>query len=284
MDVGAAPLIAWRKDVTLWSFWYTNLVDMKRNVPKARGRGRTSPAYQKLYRLIVNGRLPPGARIAEGPLAEALGVSRTPVREALQRLWQEGLLVEVGGGTGLRGRLAVAPLQRERMEELYALRGAVEALAARDLSKSAAAKREDLARKLEEIEEAFHEAVRQEPQAYDRLFELHQAFHHALVEATTGPETRAVLRMLKPQIDRYEWFYAPMAGPDFTPTRREHAEIVEAVRNGNPLELEQTIRANWSNAAQRQGPLIDRIDGLLPGQAPPFSISRSLVGDAPEVR
>src|SRR5215207_9751925 len=106
--------------------------------------------------MIVHGRLPPGARIAEGPLAKMLGVSRTPVRESLQRLRQEGLLIEVGGGSGLRGRLAVAPLQRERMEELYALAAAIEALAVRGLSKVEPARREVLARQLEKIDAAFH--------------------------------------------------------------------------------------------------------------------------------
>jgi DNA-binding GntR family transcriptional regulator len=155
--------------------------------------------------MIVYGRLPPGARIAEGPLAEMLGVSRTPVREALQRLRQEGLLIEVGGGSGLRGRLAVAPLQRDRMEELYALAGAIEALAVRGLSRVEATEREVLARRLEKIERAFHTEARRRTPEYDRLFELHQAFHRALVEAGAGPETRAVLRTLKSQMDRYEW-------------------------------------------------------------------------------
>src|SRR5687768_12433337 len=127
--------------------------------------------------MIVYGRLPPGARVAEGPLAEMLGVSRTPVREALQRLRQEGLLVQVGGGSGLRGRLAIAPLQRERMEELYALAAAIEALAVRGLSRVEAAEREKLARRLERIERAFHAAARRRTPEYDRLFELHQAFH-----------------------------------------------------------------------------------------------------------
>jgi DNA-binding GntR family transcriptional regulator len=246
---------------------------------QARAAGaRTSGAYEQLHQLIVHGRLPPGARIAEGPLAEMLGVSRTPVREAMQRLRREGLLIEVGGGSGLRGRLAVAPLQRERMEELYALAGAIEALAVRGLSEAEAARREELARRLETIEAAFHaEAGRRAPE-YDRLFELHQAFHRTLVEAAAGPETRAVLRTIKPQMDRYEWFYAPMAGPDFTPTRREHAAIVEAVRRGSPRELEDAVRANWLNAAQRLGPLIERFDGRLPGGPPVFSISSSLVG------
>ena len=243
---------------------------------KARSEARVArvtPAYEQIYRLIVQGRLPPGARVAEGRLAETLGVSRTPVREALQRLRQEGLLVEVGGGAGLRGRVAVAPLQRDRMEELYALTAAVEGLAARGLTRVEASQRKQLARRLETIERAFHAEARRQSPEFDRLFELHHAFHRELVEAAAGPETRAVLRTIRPQMDRYEWFYAPMAGPDFTPTRIEHAAIIEAVQHGNAQDLERAVRANWLNAAQRLGPLIERFEGLLP-VAPMFSISR----------
>ena len=254
-------------------------MDINTKTLKQRGSARISRAYEQLYKLIVQGRLPPGARIAEGPLAETLGVSRTPVREAMQRLRQEGLLVEVGGGSGLRGRLAVAPLQRERMEELYALAGAVEGLAARGVSKLAAAQRVKVARKLEAIERAFHAEARRRSPEYDRLFELHQSFHRGLVEAAAGPETRAVLRTIRPQLDRYEWVYAPMAGPDFTPTRTEHAAIIHAVQHGNAQELERAVRANWLNAAQRLGPLIERFDGWLPPGTPSFSISRISVDD-----
>ena len=77
-------------------------MSVKTKDTKHAAHGRTSRAYTQLYQLIEYGRLPPGARIAEGPLAEMLGVSRTPVREAMQRLRQEGLLIEVGGGSGLR--------------------------------------------------------------------------------------------------------------------------------------------------------------------------------------
>ena len=246
-------------------------MDIKTKRPKQTGGARISRAYEQLYELIVHGRLPPGARIAEGPLAETLGVSRTPVREALQRLRQEGLLIEVGGGAGLRGRLAVAPLQRERMEELYALAAALEGLAARGVSKIEAREREQLARRLETIERAFHAEARRRSPEFDRLFERHQAFHDTLVEAAAGPETRAVLRTIKPQLDRYEWFYAPIAGPDFTPTRNEHAAIVQAVRHGNAQELERAVRANWLNGAQRLGPLIERFDGRLPRATSVFS-------------
>ena len=239
-----------------------------------------SRVYDRLLELIVYGRLPPGARVAEGPLAEALGVSRTPVREALHRLRQEGLLMEVGGGLGLRGRLAVAPLQRARVEELYALAGAIEGLAARGLCRLDRAQREALARRLEEIERAFHEEAGRPAPEFDRLFELHKAFHRTFVEAAAGPETRAVLGTIQPQLDRYEWFYAPITGPDFSPTRREHAAIVEAVRHGTEQELEDAVRANYANGTLRMGPLIDRFDGRLPAGAPVFSISSVLVGDA----
>jgi DNA-binding GntR family transcriptional regulator len=241
---------------------------------KKRADGeRISRAYDQLFDMIVHGRLPPGARIAEGPLAKMLGVSRTPVRESLQRLRREGLLIEVGGGSGLRGRLAVAPLDCDRMEELYALAGAIEALAVRALSKAEAPEREKLARRLEKIESAFHVEARRRAPEYDRLFELHRSFHRELVEASAGPATSAVLRTIRPQMDRYEWFYAPMAGPDFTPTRREHAAIVDAVRRGNAQDLERSVRANWSNAARRLGPLIERFDGRLPAVTPLFSMS-----------
>jgi DNA-binding GntR family transcriptional regulator len=242
---------------------------VRNSYTKPAGGERTSRAYEQLYQLIVYGQLPPGARVAEGPLADMLGVSRTPVREALHRLRQEGVLIEVRGGSGLRGRLAVGPLQRDRMEELYALGGAIEALAVRCLGKVEAAKREELALRLEDIERAFHEAARRQIPEYDCLFQLHQAFHRALVEAGGGPETRAVLRTIKPQMDRYEWLYAPMAGPDFTPTRHEHAAIVEAVRRGDAQELERAVRTNWLNAAQRLGPHIQRFEGRLPA-APVF--------------
>ena len=256
-------------------------MSVKTKPPKEAATGRTSRVYEQLLQLIVYGRLPPGARIAEGPLAEILGVSRTPVREAMQRLRQEGLLIEVGGGAGLRGRLAVAPLERERMEEIYALAGAIESLGVRGLSNLDGAQREELAQRLDTIEEAFHAEARRQTPEYDRLFELHQAFHRSLVEAAAGPETRAVYGTIQPQLDRYEWFYAPMAGPDFTPTRREHAAIVEAVRRGDAQELETAIRANYSNGADRMGPLIERFDGLLPPGTPLFSISPISVGDLP---
>ena len=221
------------------------------------GPGRVSTVYRDLRDLIVHGRLPPGSRIAEGSLAEWLGVSRTPVREALQRLRQERLLVEVGGGAGVRVRLAVAPLRRQQMDELYSLAGALESFAARSLAAWTEQERTRLARKLEKTERAFSVEAKKRPIDYDALFELHDAFHRQLIADVVGPETSALLQTIRPQLDRYEWFYAPLIGPDFTATYAEHGEIIKALTAGNARRLERAVRANWQGSAGRLGPVID---------------------------
>lgn len=231
---------------------------------KTRSRpDRVSAPYEELRDLIVKGRLPPGARIAEGPLAEWLGVSRTPVREALQRLRRQRLLVEVGGGAGVRVRLAIAPLQRDQMEELYSLAGALESFAARGLAAWNERDRIRLARELRSIEQAFSDEASKSRVDYDKLFEMHDAFHRNLLRDATGPETAALFDHIRPHVDRYEWFYAPLIGPDFTATYTEHEAIIRAVRAGNARHIERAVRANWENSADRLAPVIEEYDARM---------------------
>lgn len=87
---------------------------------------QTAQARQRLRELIVSGVLAPGERLLEVPLAERLGVSRTPVRAALLRLAEEGLLEAAPGG-GHR----VRAFSRQDMLDAIELRGTLEGLAAR---------------------------------------------------------------------------------------------------------------------------------------------------------
>jgi len=243
---------------------------------------RIGTPYEELRALIVSGRLPPGARIAEEPLAEWLGLSRTPVREALQRLRQQRLLVEVGGGAGVRVRLAVAPLKRDQMQELYGLAGALEAHAARGLAAWTERERLRLARELESVEKSFAVEAAKNPLDYDRLFETHDAFHRELTRHAIGPETAALLHTIRPHLDRYEWFYAPLTGPDFTATHAEHRAIIDALKAGNARRLERAVQANWENGATRLAPVIEEYDARiqLPGGPITASWPRRLVAAA----
>ena len=56
---------------------------------------------------------------------------------------------------------------------------------------------------------------------------------------------------MRARLDRYEWLYAPLIGPDFSATYAEHAAIVAAVRGGGAGAAERAVRANWFNGGQR---------------------------------
>jgi DNA-binding GntR family transcriptional regulator len=91
-----------------------------------RTRSRADFVYESLRDAISDGRIAGGERVREEEVARNLGVSRTPVREALQRLQQRGLLV-FGPGRGLM----VAQLSQQQIIELYAMRQILEGSAAR---------------------------------------------------------------------------------------------------------------------------------------------------------
>src|SRR5687768_9042809 len=84
---------------------------MEETYSKMERGDRVTVVYHRLRELIVRGRLAPGARIIETVIAARLGVSRTPVRAALQRLQQEGYVVVASPGQ--QSRMAVAPLTQE---------------------------------------------------------------------------------------------------------------------------------------------------------------------------
>lgn len=129
-------------------------------------------AYVHLRQAILEARLLPGERIAEPALAEQLGVSRTPVREALQRLSQEGL-IELTPAKGARVRVVGV----KEVQEVYQVRAIIEAEAARLCAlKRSVEVIESLKQTLLSLDalptQAAHEAVR-----------LDMAFHAQMVAA-----------------------------------------------------------------------------------------------------
>jgi DNA-binding GntR family transcriptional regulator len=128
--------------------------------------------YDAIRERIVNGSLPRGGRVHQEDLADELGVSRTPVREALRRLAAEGL-VEMRTNRGAR----VADVDREGMLSAYEARLVVEPGAAR----LAAGARLD--RPLARMRAAIA-AQRRSVRSVERSFEANRDFHLALVDAS----------------------------------------------------------------------------------------------------
>lgn len=138
-------------------------------------RSVVDQVHEELLQRIVAGELPPGSRLRQEALAEELGVSRTPLREALARLVSEGL-VELEPNRGA----TVARRDFGDMEQAWRARLVVEPGAAR-----LAAERRDPA-----VLERMREIVRRQRDVADDLtasFELNRDFHLALVNAAGNP-------------------------------------------------------------------------------------------------
>ena len=217
-------------------------------------------AYESLRTLIVRGRLAPGTSIVEAEAALRLGVSRTPVREALRQLRHEGLVVQTGGGE--RPRLAVAPLSRSVLEQLYPATGALEGVAARDIVMLSARDRRSLATDMAKVDRRFRAVYSARKPDWDELFDLHDSFHRRLRAACAGPTMLSLLEALRPQVDRYEWVFAPLTGPDLSLSFGEHDAIVREVRAGTANGIERAVRANWFNGGTRLAAVIDTPEGV----------------------
>ena len=219
---------------------------------------RTAQAYGRLRELIVHGRLAPGSRLIETEVAERLGLSRTPVRGAFQRLTQEGYIVDPG--TGRQSRPCVAPLTQDDARELLYIVGEIEGLAAwRAASKDAQG---PLVAALEEQNSALLAEAKSAAPSRERIFELDTYFHRTCVEGGAGPRLLGLHDAIKPQAERYTRLYIEALLGKLVVSVDEHAAIVEAIDRGQPDLAQNRVQTNWRNAAHRLSGVIARAGEL----------------------
>ncbi len=170
--------------------------------------------------MIFDGSLKGGQRIPQEALAEKLGVSRVPVREALIALESDGLVASVPH----RG-MYVVPIRAEDVRDHYTIYGMVQGLAA------AGAARRMPAESLVRLEELLQQMREVEDQ--DVLNDLHWQFH-ALVNRSGGSQrTRSVLRQLARNLPREISVLA--AAVPVVEANRQHGILVEAIKAGDPV-------------------------------------------------
>lgn len=193
-----------------------------------------------LRELILSDTFPSGARLAESELAEQLGVSRTPVREALRQLAAEGL-VELPPNRGAR----VASWSADELESLFDLRSTLEprltAMATYRATDADIAELEQLALQMVALGSPGPE------QDLEALLPLNTAFHGRLVELANAPAFAAALSgaVRAPLVMRNFHAY------DDASMRRSlahHVEIVAALRAGDPHWASAVMAAHLRNA------------------------------------
>jgi len=187
--------------------------------------------YGHLKALLLSGRFAPGERLSEPLLAKELGVSRTPVREALMRLSEEGL-VELVPGKGARVR-AFTP---EEVEEVYGVRALLEGEAARQAALRATSW--ELSQ-LEAALRAIDEAPRED---YPEQMRRDLEFHRALVRLSGN---RTLLRLYEDLLATLALARSavPMLSQDEA-TRREHRAILRALKERDPEGAKRAVEAH----------------------------------------
>ncbi|WAM19181.1 GntR family transcriptional regulator [Rhodococcus sp. JS3073] len=201
-------------------------------------KSRPEMIAERLRAAIARGELASGNQLAEADLAQAFGVSRGPLREAMARLVAEGLLV-----THPHKGLFVVVHSDADVADIYAMRTAIENLAAklllsRDVDKAV--------RRLKLACEQMRSAL--QAGDYAAMSDADHLFHAVLVEESGSPrlirsaqtllvETRMCLGRLE---SKYEW---PMEAVD------EHVDIAEAIASRSPEAIEAAITEHMERAA-----------------------------------
>ena len=212
-------------------------------------------AFQEVRDLIVRGRLSPGMWIVEADLAQRLGMSRTPVRGALQWLQREGYVIEQKSAS--KSRMIVAPLTKEDSSELYAMVGHLEGLAGARTAQLPKEKRLEIVRQLRKLNLGLRSISRDQAARAGDIFDLDSSFHSTIVMASAGPRLMALYNAVKPQTERYWRLYASSIINDLHTSVSEHEAIIEAIRAGNSEQAEGALQLNWTNGGKRLGKVID---------------------------
>ena len=205
--------------------------------------------YDRLLERIVKGHYPPAARLVNRTLAEDLGVSVVPVREALGRLRSEGIVEHIPGAGSF-----VRALDDRSLAKLYALREQLEAFAVSEAARNAQTYQiqrlqhgcETMAKILERIEAATGNATRK--RLVETWIAADAAFHAAIIEAADNPWLGMAVERLRvlAHISQAKPREAPVG--IYRNALEEHRAIAKAIENQDGPSAESLMRKHIQRA------------------------------------
>ncbi len=204
-------------------------------------------AYERIINAIRSEELRSGERIVETELASWIGISRTPVREAIRRLESEGLITS----TPHLG-LTIAKLDYQSIIELYQMREVLESSAASLAAQHASDVEIDTLKELFKLEQ-------NSPEEYDHRARLNEAFHDALYRAAHNRYLLKELNGLRDSLTLLgKTTYVIEGRPQSA--LEEHQQIIDAIEARDPKRAEEASRRHIKSAQQLR---IRMINGLV---------------------
>lgn len=190
---------------------------------------------EALREAIITGLLEPGERLMEIQLAEEMGVSRTPVREAIRKLELEGFVVMVP-----RKGAYVAGVSYKDVKDVFEIRAALEALAA------GLAAEKITQEELDELERVLH--YEKEPDNLEAMVQSDTDFHALLYKASRNERLIGILANLREQIQRFRTTSLAVPGRvKYAIT--EHRDMVDAIARHDVQEAQNLATSHIENAA-----------------------------------
>ena len=192
--------------------------------------------FNTLRRAILKGELKPGERLMEITLADKLGVSRTPIREAIRKLELEGLVVMAP-----RKGAKVASITERYLNDVLEVRKGIEVLA---ISLACKRKTGEELEKLETIEQSFQKLI--ESGNLTELAEMDVKFHDTIYQATNNQRLVQLLNNLREQMYRYRMEYLKDIAVRRT-LAEEHKAICRALRERDEQQAEEYVSIHIDN-------------------------------------
>jgi DNA-binding GntR family transcriptional regulator len=189
---------------------------------------------EQLREQLLTGALPPGTRLAQGELAATFGVSRMPIRQALQTLASEGLVELVTGATAV-----VTPMSIPELQELYEIREALEPLATR-LAVPNVGRAELL-----QMRRALDVMVSTKVPA--EFLAANSVFHSTLCKQANRPRLLDILEHLRKLTDRYLHLHLVVL-ENTDHLSEEHAGILDAVERGDSPQADSLTRQHLATS------------------------------------
>lgn len=197
-------------------------------------------AYVKLRNWILDGTFAPGMQLRDKELAAQLGVSRTPIREALLRLEDEGLVQ-----TKPNRSTHVSSIDFHNAFHLYSIVWTLEKLA---LTQAFGSITEDHLQAMTEANERFLKKMK----TRDRLgaLDADYDFHSVYVKLSQNTELEKIIFDVKNKLKRLDLYYFDKV-KDATLSYEEHKQIIEALKQKDLSQAINAVEHNWKNSFSR---------------------------------
>ncbi|CDQ41177.1 MULTISPECIES: GntR family transcriptional regulator [Virgibacillus] len=194
-------------------------------------------AFNQIQQWIIDGTLQPGEKLNDSELAQALGVSRTPVRESLQLLEVQGFVKMFPGKA-----TQVTDVEKESMNDLLPPLAVLQALSAELAIENLT---EDIIAVLEEVNERFAKAIRSEN--YYAALKIDEEFHQIIVDAANNPYIHNIIANLQAHVRRL-FFHNSIILTE--KSIEEHSQIIKLMKEGNNEALAPIMKENWLRTIQ----------------------------------